>query len=214
MYEDHVRFPQNKAFHMFSGCHSGGKDMAKLLTKASNFAEEVIARSKQNIRLCYQCLKCFAGCTTAEYMEKKPNGILRLIQYGEKQKVLSHKDIWYCVSCKKCGARCPNDIDMSAVFDTLREMSLESGLAYESEKKIPIIHEEFVRTVTMFGRLHEAIFFVMYMARSLDLFSNLPSGLILFTRGKLPIFPSLIHDRNEFLNMCRKTYSLKRRKKH
>ena len=142
----------------------------------------------------------------AEYMEKKPNGILRLIQYGEKDKVLSHQDIWYCVSCKKCGVRCPNDIDMSAVFDTLREMSIEAGLAYHSEMRIPIIHEEFVRTLAMFGRLHEAFFFVMYMARSLDLFSNLPSGLQLFMRGKLPILPTQIHDIVAFRRMFQQTY--------
>lgn len=186
--------------------------MAKVLTKDPNFAEEIIARTDQNIKLCYQCLKCFAGCTMAEYMEKKPNGIIRLIQYGEKKKVLSHKDIWYCVSCKKCGVRCPNDIDMSVVFDMLREMSLESGLAYESELKIPVIHEEFVRTLDLFGRLHEAFFFVMYMARSLDLFSNLPSGLMLFKRGKLPILPSQNRDIQEIRDMFKKTYSPKGRK--
>ena len=181
--------------------------------KQTNFAQEVIDKSGQNIKLCYQCMKCFAGCTMAEYMEKKPNGIIRLIQYGEKDKVLKNKDLWYCVSCKKCGTRCPNDIDMSAVFDTLREMSLESGLAYESERKIPVIHEEFVRTLKMFGRLHEAIFFVMYMVRSMDLFSNLASGLLLFKRGKLPLTPSQIREIDEFREMYDKMYKPKKAEK-
>jgi len=186
--------------------------MERGLAKDPHFAEEIMARSGQNIQRCYQCLKCFAGCTMAEHMEKKPNGILRLIQYGAKTQVLSHKDIWYCVSCKKCGTRCPNDIDMGAVFDTLREMSLEHGLAYESEMKIPIIHEEFIRTLELFGRLHEAFFFVMYMARSLDLFSNLPSGLQLFIRGKLPILPSQNREIEEVREMYRETYHPKGRK--
>lgn len=180
------------------------------LPRDPHFAQDIIARSGQNIQRCYQCLKCFVGCTMAEYMEKKPNGILRLIQYGERQKVLSHKDIWYCVSCKKCGVRCPNDIDMGIVFDTLREMSMEAGLAYESEIKIPVIHEEFVRSIAMFGRLHEAIFFVMYMARSLDLFSNLPSGLKLFMRNKLPIFPTQIREITDFRDMFNANYRRKR----
>lgn len=186
--------------------------MTGVLSRDRYFAEEIISASGQNIKLCYQCLKCFAGCTMAEYMEKKPNGILRLIQYGEKEVVLSHKDIWHCVSCKKCAVRCPNDIDMSVVFDTLRELSLEHGLAYESERKIPIIHEEFVRTLELFGRVHEAFFFVMYMARSLDLFSNLPSGLKLFSRWKLPILPSRNRDIVEIRNMYKKIYGPKRRK--
>ncbi|MFH1709192.1 MAG: 4Fe-4S dicluster domain-containing protein [Planctomycetota bacterium] len=170
------------------------------------FADEIMARSGQNIRLCYQCLKCFAGCTMAEYMEKKPNGILRLIQYGERAKVLSHKDIWYCVTCKKCGTHCPNDIDMSAVFDALRELALESGTAYASERNIPVIHEEFVRTIKMFGRLHEPLFFVMYMVRSLDLFSSLNSGLLLFLRRKLPLTPGRIREIDDFRAMFEKAY--------
>lgn len=185
--------------------------MTKVLKKDPHFAEEIIARSGQNIQHCYQCLKCFVGCTMAEYMEKKPNGIIRLIQYGEKEKVLSHQDIWYCVTCKKCGVRCPNDIDMSVVFDTLREISMEYGLAYRAEARIPILHEEFVRTLKMFGRLHEAIFFVMYMARSLDLFSNLPSGLMLFKRLKLPIFPTQNRDILELRHLFQKTYRSKGR---
>ena len=183
------------------------------MTEERDFLEEVSERSGQNLNLCYQCLKCFVGCTMAEYMEKKPNGILRLIQYGEKEKVLSHRDIWYCVSCKKCGVRCPNGIDMGAVFDTLREMSLEVGLAYEAERKIPVIHEEFIRAVKMFGRLHEAIFFVMYMFRSLDLFSNLPSGILLFMREKLPLIPSQIREIDDFRAMMDKTYAPSRKNK-
>ncbi|MFC1582100.1 4Fe-4S dicluster domain-containing protein [Planctomycetota bacterium] len=183
--------------------------MSETVQKNTAFADEIIARSGQNIKLCYQCLKCFAGCTMAEYMDKKPNGIIRLIQYGQREKVLSHKDLWYCVTCKKCGLRCPNDIDMSVVFDALREMSLIEGKAYEAERKIPVIHEEFVRTIKMFGRLHEAFFFVMYMVRSLDLFSNLTSGVLLFKRAKLPLMPSQIKGIDEFREMFDKVYQPK-----
>jgi len=156
------------------------------------FADEVIERSGQNIKLCYQCLKCFVGCPVAPYMDHKPNSIIRMIQYGEREKVLSSHAIWLCVSCMACGVRCPNDIDMSSVFDTLREMSIEDGLAYESERNIVILHEEFVRNVKLWGRLHESTFFMPYMARSLDLFSNMESGILLMMRGKLPMIPTQI----------------------
>jgi heterodisulfide reductase subunit C len=181
------------------------------MTEEKSFQQEVEQRSGQNIKPCYQCFKCFAGCTMADHMDKKPNGILRMIQYEEREKVLKSKDIWYCVSCKKCGVRCPNNVDMSVVFDTLREMSLESGYAYEVERKIPVIHEEFIRNIKMFGRLHEASFFVAYMIRSLDLFSNLPSGIPLMLRGKLPIMPRQIKGIDELREMVDKTYRTKKK---
>ena len=167
----------------------------------SAFADEVRERSGQDIRLCYQCLKCFAGCPLADHMDFKPNSIIRMVQYGMREKVLSSHAVWLCVSCMACGARCPNNIDMGAVFDTLREMSQEAGLAFEAEANVVRLHEEFVRNVKMWGRLHEATFFMPYMARSLDLFGNANSGLALFLRGKLPLIPGQIKGIDEFWKM-------------
>jgi heterodisulfide reductase subunit C len=174
-----------------------------------SFDDEIEARSGQNIRLCYQCLKCFAGCPVSRYMDYKPNAVIRLIQYGERKKVLSSHAIWLCVSCMTCGARCPNDIDMGAVFDTLREMSREAGLAYKSERTVVILHEEFVRNVGMWGRLHEATFFLPHMIRSLDIFSNLPQGLLLMSRAKLPFIPRQIKGIKEIWRLYGKGFKTK-----
>ena len=109
-----------------------------------SFAREVEERSGQNLELCYQCLKCSVGCPTARYMEYNPNALIRLIQYGQKEKVLSSQTIWFCVSCWTCGTRCPNEIDMGVIMDTLREMALEHGLV--ADRKIVLLHQEFVES--------------------------------------------------------------------
>jgi heterodisulfide reductase subunit C len=175
----------------------------------TTFAEEVRERSGQDIRLCYQCLKCFAGCPLADHMEYKPNTVIRMVQYGMREQVLSSHAVWMCVSCMTCGARCPNDIDMSAVFDTLREMAREAGYSYEKEPNVVMLHEEFVRNVKMWGRLHESTFFMPYMLRSMDLFSNAESGLALFIRGKLPMIPTQIKGIEDFWKMYEKAYKTK-----
>ncbi|MBN1671925.1 MAG: 4Fe-4S dicluster domain-containing protein [Kiritimatiellae bacterium] len=173
------------------------------------FADEVMKRSGQDIHACYQCLKCFVGCPVAAYMDYKPNTVIRMIQYGEREKVLKSHAIWLCVSCMTCGARCPNDVDMSAVFDTLREMSREAGYAHEAERTVVVLHEEFVRNVKLWGRLHEVTFFIPHMLRSLDLFSNLPSGLALMARGKLPFIPKQIDGIEEIWRLYREGYKTK-----
>ena len=174
-----------------------------------DFGAEVQERSGQNIKLCYQCLKCFVGCPVSKYMDYKPNSIIRMIQYGQREKVLTSHAIWLCVSCMTCGVRCPNDIDMSSVFDTLREMSREDGHSHGAERNVVLLHEEFVRNVKMWGRLHEATFFMPYMLRSLDFFSNMGSGIALMLRGKLPIIPKQIRGIEEIWKLYREGYKTK-----
>jgi len=168
-----------------------------------DFIKEVQERSGQNICACYQCMKCFAGCPMSCYMDYKPNSLIRMVQYGEREKVLSSHAIWLCVSCMTCGVRCPNEVDMSEVMDTLREMSREAGLSYEAEKRVVLLHEEFVGSIR---RLHEVTFFITYILRSLDLFSNIPSGLTLFAKGKLPMLPKWIKGVKGYRRIFDKVY--------
>lgn len=174
-----------------------------------DFIKEVQERSGQNIKTCYQCLKCSVGCPVFPYMEFKTNSVIRLIQYGEREKVLRSSSIWLCVSCMTCGVRCPNEIDMSAVMDTLREMSIEDNYAYEADRRVVILHEEFVRSVKMWGRLHEVTFFIPYMVRSLDLFSNMGTALALMPRGKFPLMPKQIEGIEEIRRLFDRAYKTK-----
>lgn len=174
-----------------------------------SFAEEVAERSGQDLALCYHCLKCSAGCPVGGHMEFKPNQVIRLIQYGEREKLLRSHTIWLCVSCMMCGVRCPNEISIGAIMDTLREMSIEAGYAYESERNVVMLHEEFVRNIKMWGRLHEVSFFVPYIARSLAVFDNATSGVLLMARGKLPLLPKQIRGIEEIDRLFEEAYKTK-----
>lgn len=158
----------------------------------TSFLGEVEARSGESMGPCYQCLKCTVGCPVSGYMDFKPNQVIRMVQYGQRDRVLKSHAIWLCVSCMTCGTRCPNEVDMSAVFDTLREMSIEAGYSHKAERNVVLLHEEFVRSVKLWGRLHEVTFFIPYMMRSMDLLSNMVSGITLMLKGKLPLIPKRI----------------------
>ena len=177
------------------------------------FGDEIEQRSGQKIRHCYQCLKCFAGCPVARYMDYKPNNLIRMIQYGMREEVLKSHSIWLCVSCMTCGVRCPNEIDMGAVMDTLRQMSIEEGFSHEAEANVVKIHEEFVRSIKTWGRLHEVSFFMVYMARSLDV-SCVPFGLKVMARGKFPLLPVQIKGSEEVGKIVNESYGkMKARRK-
>lgn len=175
----------------------------------TSFATAVQERSGESLAACYHCLKCTAGCPLSSHMDLKPNAILRMIQYGQRERILKSHAIWFCVSCMTCGVRCPNDIDISAIMDTLREMAIEDGHAYAAEKKVVQLHEEFCRSIKLWGRLHEVTFYIGYMARSLDIIASLPAGLSLLARGKLPFLPKRIKGGKQIKRLYKRAYKTK-----
>jgi heterodisulfide reductase subunit C len=115
---------------------------------------------------------------------------------GMKEAVLGSSAIWLCVSCETCGTRCPNDIDIGVLMDTLREMSIKEGV-HPKEKNIHLLHEAFIQSIKRGGRVHEATMLIDYKLRSKDFFTDLVSGMVLFLKGKIPLFPKFIKGRKE-----------------
>ena len=101
-----------------------------------NFIEKVEQLSGEKVLSCYQCGKCSAGCPVVSAMDILPNQIIRLVQLGDED-VLNCKAIWFCASCFVCASRCPKDIDISKVAESLRSIKLRKGFDYLSIPKIP-----------------------------------------------------------------------------
>lgn len=172
----------------------------------ASFLGEAQKRSGQNLNLCYQCLKCTAGCPTAPYMDIRPNNIIRMIQMGMKKEVLESSAIWLCVSCETCGTRCPNEIDIGVLMDALREMAIEEKIPAK-EKNIHLLHEAFVQSIKRGGRVHEATMLIDYKLRSKDFMTDLIPGMMLFLKGKIPLLPTFIKGKDEvkrIFESCRK----------
>jgi heterodisulfide reductase subunit C2 len=170
----------------------------------SSFLKEIEKKSRENLSLCYQCLKCTAGCPTAPYMDIRPNNIIRMIQMGMKKEVLESSAIWLCVYCQTCGTRCPNEIHIGILMDTLREMAVEEGVPAK-EKNIHLFHEAFIHSVGRGGRAHEVTMLMEYMLKSRDLMADsLFPGMKLFLKGKFPLLPSFIKGKEELKKIFEK----------
>jgi heterodisulfide reductase subunit C len=137
-------------------------------------------------------------------MELKPAQILRMIQLGQKEVVLSSPDIWLCVGCETCGTRCPNDIWLAPLFDTLRFMALEEG--YKPEPAVYALHRSFLDSIKMWGRVHEATMLAEFKMRVLfteiplffrDLPTEIAMGGDLLLRGKLSMLPERVKGLDE-----------------
>ena len=169
------------------------------------FLEEVNKRvDGVPLQSCYHCRKCTAGCPAATYMEYNPNKVIKMIQNGEREKVLNSSTIWLCLSCETCITRCPNKVDIARMMDALREMAIESGVGAK-EKNVLKFHEAFLSGMKMGGRINEPIMMVQYKLKSMDLFSDALLGIEMFLKGKLALISPRTKDMKSVQDIFEKT---------
>jgi len=95
-----------------------------------NFKREVMAyEAARDIAACFSCGTCTGGCPIhAVYPEHDPSKIIRMINFGMKEKVLSSRYIWYCTEecflCEKC---CPQNVKFSNLWDVLKTIAVKEG---------------------------------------------------------------------------------------
>ena len=116
---------------------------------------------------------------------------MRMVQLGVKERVLSCSTIWLCAACETCATRCPNEIELVNVMDTLREMALEEGVEVK-EKEIVSMHKTFLSLVKSRGRQHEISLLVLLKMKTKEFLKDMILGMRMFLKGKLKILPHKI----------------------
>jgi len=119
----------------------------KIGQEEKDFIAKVEEISGQNVYSCYQCGKCSASCAFSYKMDKSVNQFIHLIQLGQKKRILDTNTHWICASCFTCTVRCPRKIDVAALMEAIREISLRENpekvriadLPKESLGKLPNI---------------------------------------------------------------------------
>ena len=172
----------------------------------STFIQQVDMLSEQIVELCYHCHKCTSGCPVAFEMEYGPDRLLRLIQLGQKDRVLTSGDIWLCASCETCATRCPNEISVAEVMDALRAISLDEGFP-TPEPDAPSFHRLFLGIVGQFGRMHEASLLGLYKLKTMKLMADMDTGIPMILKGKIPILPHRVKKMDQVKRIFKETGS-------
>jgi heterodisulfide reductase subunit C len=163
-------------------------------------AAEVTERSGTDLNRCYQCQSCGNGCPFVQAMDYTPNQVLRLVQFGMRQEVLTCQTIWICVGCHTCSSQCPMNIDLAAVMDTLRFMAVEEGVAI-GKPNIIDFHEEVLRSLERYGRAHKLGIMLGYKRQTGRWLKDLDVGLKMLARRKLDLIPSRVGDVKEITDL-------------
>jgi heterodisulfide reductase subunit C len=156
------------------------------------------------LQRCYHCRKCTAGCPVASHMEYNPNKVIKMIQNGQRDKVLNSSTIWLCLSCETCITRCPNQVDIARMMDALRQMAIESGVGAR-EKNILKFHEAFLAGIKRGGRINEPMMMAQYKFTSGDLFSDVAMAPGMFLKGKLSLLSPRTKDIKSVKSIFEKT---------
>ena len=161
-----------------------------------SFLEEVNAKiDGVPLQRCFHCRKCTAGCPTASAMDVKPNALVKLVQRGERAKALGSSAIWLCASCETCTTRCPCEIDVAKVMDTLGIIARREGKV--SEKNIQLFYDSFLDSMKQHGRLFEMGTLLAYNIKSGRMFTDADLGPKVMAKGKIHFLPKNIKGRDK-----------------
>lgn len=144
--------------------------------------------SHVDLSLCYQCKKCSSGCPVAGLTESTPSEVVRRLQLGAGKEVLDSDIIWLCLSCETCYSRCPMQIDIASVFDTLRMLAIAERASIP-EGNAPLFNRSFLNTVKRFGRAYDLPAILLYKLGGGNFSQDVNKFPGMLKKGKMAILP-------------------------
>ncbi len=172
------------------------------------FSAEMERRCGVRFDRCYQCMTCTLGCPVAAYMDHPPHRLVRMVQLGLEEEVLSARTLGICVSCETCTARCPNGIHIDELIDTLRHRAAEKGVA-PPVPEVGAFHRAFLAGIRSRGKVFELGMVMRLKLATLNLFQDAFKGMKMFLKGKLGLIPPGIEKRDEVRRIFEETIDKK-----
>ncbi len=160
------------------------------------WAEAIAMETGIRVSSCYRCMRCSNSCPVSTFMDLKPHQIVRLVQLGQKEKVLESSAIWLCLSCEMCWTFCPNEINVTGLLNHLKNMVVQGGRK-PAEYEVAVFHEVFMDVLKKHGVMNDLQLMRRYtMKRFLhgsspstdELSTDLGLAWGLLKRGRLKLF--------------------------
>ena len=103
----------------------------------------------EKLMVCFQCGTCTAGCPIARFSDTyRPRKLLRMVQLGLKNQILSSEVIWNCAGCDTCIDRCPQDVELLSIMTVIRNLAAKVG-------NIPGFLKEIASVLSKTGYIYE-----------------------------------------------------------
>jgi heterodisulfide reductase subunit C len=153
-----------------------------------------------HLEMCIQCGTCGGSCPSGTAMNHTPRAIFAMLRAGMRNEVMKSNTPWMCVSCYYCTVRCPQDIHITDVMYTLKNMALKSKMVQDSTASD--FSKTFIRYVEEYGRSFEIGLAGIQNVTHLRLATRLPSMVpmalgMLLKKGMSPLPPRRIKGIND-----------------
>ncbi len=176
------------------------KNIIRLNDLNSSFVEEFVQSGKEffgeellrSVESCIQCGCCAGSCPVSEEMDYTPRQIVRMIQLGFKEEVLTSNTMWICASCFSCSVRCPRGIRPAELMEALKPLAIAMGTKF----KHAIFDEVFSDVVRKKGRASEYLLLSRYSLSDPGMvLKQIPFGISLIAKGKHSFFDQMDDNR-------------------
>ena len=163
------------------------------------------------VNMCIQCGTCGGSCPSGSAMDHTPRAIFAMLRAGMKDEVLKSNTPWMCVSCYYCTVRCPQNIHITDVMYTLKNMALEAGMV--QNKTASDFSKTFISYVENFGRSFEIGLAGVQNVTHLKLAARLPNMVpmaigMLTKKGMSPLPPKRIKGMNGLKKILKRAKEL------
>ena len=175
--------------------------------------KEVSMRTPGEARLemCIQCGTCGGSCPSASAMDHTPRAIFAMLRAGMRDEVMQSNTPWMCVSCYYCTVRCPQEIHITDVMYTLKNMAIEAGAI--QDKTASDFSRTFMSYVHNYGRSFEIGLAGIHSLTHVKLAARLPNMApmaigMLTKKGMSPVPPRAIKGMKDLKKILKRAKEL------
>jgi quinone-modifying oxidoreductase subunit QmoC len=168
------------------------------------------------LSLCMQCGVCSGSCPIGTQMDYGPRKLFMMVRAGMKDAVLGSNTMWNCTSCYRCVVRCPRDVPVTYILQSLATKAVELG--YAGKRDTARFSKAFWWSAHAFGRTDEGLVTARYyfseglVAGIKKGLANLKIAFLLIKTGRLHIgMPRTIKDRKGLQAILKKAAEIEAR---
>ncbi len=161
-----------------------------------SFYNRIVAATPggEALATCVQCGTCGGSCPSGADMDSTPRRLFAMISADMEDEVLRSNTPWYCVSCYTCMARCPQEIPITMIMYTLKQMAIARG-SYNKENHADW-SKDFIMFIEQTGRAFElgvmTVFSLTHNPFAMVKQSGL--GLQMISKGRFTLMPERIQN--------------------
>ena len=126
-----------------------------MVTPNPDFAKELAAAGGEEVKMCFQCGTCTAGCPSGRQTSYRVRKLMRMAQLGMKEEIINSDELWECSTCYTCVERCPRQVPIVDIVIALRNIAVAEGHIKPNHKRTASNLVKYGHTVNVQDKITE-----------------------------------------------------------